>query len=183
MKSEAPKMNSGPSDAVVVPIPPAIAPVGTPQVQSQTPVMAAAPVTTPLSAAVPSQDSSSAFQVLKSRPPIEKQIPKLQNVRDEVAKNPHRTPHSLMQFSADLSDKMVLALQSKEASQYMMKQLDACASGDAVATASSASAVCIKSAYELSAKYPELVGDSDKIRDHADPKALKIYKGMKRLGL
>ena len=178
MKSQAPEVNSGVPDALVAPLPPVVAPVNMPAV-----VVSPTPPATSSPAGIPSQESSSAFQDLKRRPPIEKQIPKLQDVRNEIAKNPHVTPHSLVQFSADLGDKMVLALQSKEASQFMMKQLDACASGEAVATASSASAVCIKSAYELSAKYPELIGDSDKIRDHADPEALKIYRGMKRLGL
>ncbi len=122
-------------------------------------------------------------KALESKPPIEKQIPKLEDVKKEVAADPHKTPRSLIQFSLDLGTKMDIALKSKEASEKMMQELGVCAKGERVKTPPSASAICIQNAYELSEKYSELKKDADSVKEQANSAAQKIFHDMKNLGI
>ncbi len=125
----------------------------------------------------------SPLETLKRMTPVEKLIPKIEDIREEIAQDPHQTPQSLLNFAVELSEKMDVALRSREASEFLLSELKDCTAGEKVKTAPSASAACIKNAYELSAKYDELRHEADLVNSQADPEAQKIYKNMQNLGL
>lgn len=118
---------------------------------------------------------------LKKSPALETYLPRVEDVRAELNQDPHNTPKALLAFSVALSDQMDLALRSLPASRYLLAELQICASQDK--TPSSAAAICIKNAYELSAKYEELTPDADALKSKAPPEAQQIFKNMKSMGL
>ncbi len=153
-----------------------------PKAPAEKPPQLAMPIQTTLKS-TPTKLKTSPLDQLKLTSPLEKLLPKLEDVRAEVEKDPHQTPSSLIRFAAEMSVKMDIALQSKEASQFLLNELLDCTSNEKSKTTVSTSAACIKNAYELSSKYEDLSQDADRVKSRADPEAQRIYNSMKGLGL
>ena len=136
-----------------------------------------------ISKSTPTTMKASPLEQLKLSTPLERLLPRIEDVRSEAEKEPHQTPPSLIRFAAEMSEKMDIALQSKEAGQFLLNELLDCTSNEKTKTTASTAAACIKNAYELSSKYEDLSQDADRVKMRADPEAQRIYNSMKELGI
>ncbi len=109
--------------------------------------------------------------IASSTQKVSDKIPSIAHVRDEVAKDPHSTPASLLSFAADLAPKMEAGMKDEKSAQHFIEELKDCALGNG---AESARALCLSDAQMLSKKFPSLQPQFENILDHADPRVSRL---------
>ncbi len=82
-------------------------------------------------------------------------------VREEVAKNPHGTPHSMIEFSGRLAARMEQALENEEEAGKLFSELENCVRA-ADATTLPVRAVCLSNANRLGLRWPESLGENQR---------------------
>ena len=138
----------------------------------------AAPAAKPVDAidaeAPPAETKHSKAPPAKSHSVIQT-LPKIDQVRDEVKRDPHSPPPSGVKFAMNLVGRMEKAEGSREEAEKLFAELSECATNrDASVGVPSMKALCIQSARDLTKKYPELQARFDEMKKNADPRAASI---------
>lgn len=101
-------------------------------------------------------------------------FPDKTEVRSEVAKNPHRTPESLVIFAMTMGPLMEKAYKNDKDADVLIKVLHDCATDDNVAR--SARALCVKNVDKIAKTYPQMKGKADELRSDVSPDVLKLLE-------
>lgn len=78
--------------------------------------------------------------------------PTLEKINDEVSKDPHTRPHSLLEFASDLAPKMRKAYESEELASTFFRELRECALNST--NPETIRQICLSNAKLLFEKYP-----------------------------
>jgi hypothetical protein len=104
--------------------------------------------------------------------------PSAEIVRSEVARNPHTTPPSLIQFAAAMSAKFSRAVQSPENAKIYLEELERCIDADSPSTVASAQGLCILHMRELVGRFPVLEERAKKILDDSTNERAKYLASL-----
>ncbi len=104
--------------------------------------------------------------------------PTTERMRAEVALNPHTTPAVMLDFAAQMSTFMTIALSSDEVSEQAARQLEQCVVSDGVDWIDSARALCLVNLERLAKADPILEKDVQSTRDQADARVALIARAM-----
>lgn len=100
-------------------------------------------------------------------------LPKLDDVRNEAADDPHSTPASLIAFAAELGERLTEALVSESSASTYLRELSECAAATDQDTLPSAQALCLMHAKLVVRKFPALSETLVLIEKHSNPEALR----------
>lgn len=100
--------------------------------------------------------------------------PTLENVRQEVEKNPHAPAESLLRFAGDLAPKMEEAQKSDAAAEKFFFELQECVASPELRENMTARALCLMNIRRLGQKVPALKIRADTEIDKADPELLRL---------
>ncbi|HTL12310.1 MAG TPA: hypothetical protein VL588_07470 [Bdellovibrionota bacterium] len=81
------------------------------------------------------------------------EAPPVQNLRDEVAKDPHGTPPSLLRYAAQMADRMEAAFQSPEEADRLYPELEDCVKDPGGTVTQTVKLTCYVNALRLSRRY------------------------------
>lgn len=104
--------------------------------------------------------------------------PSREDLRQEVAKNPHDTPVSLLSFSAGLYERTAAALQDPAAAETLFEELQDCVTGTDQKGKTSVQAICMLNARRLHEKHESLSRRYENLERQADPKILDLMQGL-----
>jgi hypothetical protein len=119
-----------------------------------------------------------------SRPVISKatdlreQTPSLEQVRNEVAANPHKTPMSVIEFSVALGEKM-RAVQNETQATELFRELEDCTLDRPENKTKSVRALCLARARRLSDRYDSLRTSYSTLVSRSDKDVVHISKSVK----
>ncbi|MCC6278494.1 MAG: hypothetical protein IT289_11325 [Oligoflexia bacterium] len=105
------------------------------------------------------------------------EVPLSKDLRQEVARDPHRTPPGLIRFSISLGAKMG-AIQNFEQAARFSVELGSCARGNSKEFPESAMALCLLNAKRLSARFPELSTEFKNLQNSVDPTVLELMNQL-----
>lgn len=101
--------------------------------------------------------------------------PTIASLREEVKKDPHSTPHSLLRFAADLGVRMKAAKTDNAEAQKLLGELTTCVTSDQDgASPVQARALCLVTARELAQQWPDMHDDVEKLVKGADPEIAEL---------
>src|SRR5665213_1288724 len=86
--------------------------------------------------------------------PLSALVPDKKTVREEVERDPHSTPPSLLKFSVELNHKQIAALLSEDRATAFLTELKTCALEKE--SLNSVQALCLLNAKRLAKSYPAL---------------------------
>jgi len=81
------------------------------------------------------------------------EAPPVQNLRDEVAKDPHGTPPSLLRYAAQIADRMEAAFQSPQEADRLYPELEDCVKDPGGTVTQTVKLTCYVNALRLSRRY------------------------------
>ncbi|MES2962553.1 MAG: hypothetical protein V4760_01595 [Bdellovibrionota bacterium] len=110
--------------------------------------------------------------------PVAQLIPSIENLRAEVAKNPHGTPQGLSKFSISLGDRLDALKNEVEAGNFM-EELDECVTKPSVETTSDVKTLCLLNAKRVGEKFPALRAKSANLEARAPEKVRKALDALK----
>ena len=139
--------------------------VSTPTPISSPTENAATPTNTPVS--VNSTPSPSAVKT------VTEIAPQIKTIRKEVAKNPHETPISILEFASALGEKMDAAIQKPELADPFFSELKDCVHESEKFTPA-IRAICLSNAQHLSEKYPALQDQYRNLKQLAPPEVNRL---------
>jgi hypothetical protein len=123
--------------------------------------------------AVPTSTSAST-SAPQQHAPLISVTPTLQNLRDDIAKDPHNAPASMIKFAVELGHRMDDAEKSRAFAGDFLDDLESCTlSGD---NASSIRALCLSHANRLSAKYEDMKPRVENLARRADPEVTRLLQ-------
>lgn len=101
--------------------------------------------------------------------------PTISTLRDEVRKDPHSTPHSLLRFGVDIGVRMEAAKSNPAEAQKLLGELKTCVTSDQGGDSPvQARALCLVSARELAQQWPGMQDDVEKLVKDADPQIIEL---------
>lgn len=101
-------------------------------------------------------------------------FPDKTEVRSQVARNPHRTPESLVIFATNMGPLMEKAYKSDKDADVLIKVLHDCATDDNVAR--SARALCVKNVDKIAKTHPQMKNKAEELRSDVSPDVLKLLE-------
>lgn len=110
--------------------------------------------------------------------PVAKLIPRAEDVRAEVAKNPHGTPEALVRLSVSLGDRLD-ALKSESDASGFLDELDECVTKSSVPTTSDAKTLCLLNAKRVGEKFPALESKFANLEKRAPEKVRQALEFLK----
>ena len=96
---------------------------------------------------------------------LEIAVPSREEVRAEVAKDPHATPFSLMKFAASLGPKLEASMASEDTAKKFFSELTSCTEDTQGGHPESARALCLHNAHLLREKYSSLKEPYETLRN------------------
>lgn len=105
---------------------------------------------------------------------LKKSFPDKQVVREEVEKDPHKTPESLLNFAQKTGPLMEKALKNKTSSYELLGTLRDCALDESVAEA--ARALCVSNMEKIAKVYPEHKTKVKDVRKNLSPDVNKLLR-------
>ena len=81
--------------------------------------------------------------------------PENEEIREQAAQNSHDTPRAILDFAHGLSGMMVRAMESEEAAQEVLGELESCVNDTSGRTAVQARLICLANAKRLGEQYPD----------------------------
>lgn len=138
-------------------------------------VTGAGTTTSPTNATKPVEATSTSGAPLL---PVAKLIPRAEDVRAEVAKNPHGTPEALVRLSVSLGDRLDALKTESEASGFL-DELDECVMKPAVATTSDVKTLCLLNAKRVGEKFPVLESKFAGLEKRAPEKVREALEFLK----
>src|SRR5262249_30351475 len=105
--------------------------------------------------------------------------PSGEDLRREVADNPHTTPIGLVRFSVELYEKQTEALKSEETAHTFFSELENCALGPEQKGLHNVQALCLLNAKRLQKAYPSLAREYDRLESQAEPDAVRLMSDMR----
>jgi len=106
--------------------------------------------------------------------PLDQVTPSISTLREEVKKDPHTTPQSLLRFGLAVGQRMEKALASETAANAFLNELEGCLGSASHEVPQAAQALCIESARDLAKKYPNLNVRAEKLAAQADPSVARL---------
>jgi hypothetical protein len=101
------------------------------------------------------------------------EAPKLEQVREEVKRDPHSPPASTMEFARNLGHRLDEAMKTPESAAAFLPELEGCVSGRDVQV-QSVRATCLAAVRRMGLKVPSLRARTDAIFRSADPEIVKL---------
>lgn len=109
--------------------------------------------------------------------PLREQIPTQELLRDEIQKDPHSTPPSLLEFANDLTPRLKRALRSEQDASRFFGELRECAESDqSRAVPLTVQAICLSNALVLTDRYPNLRGEYTHLLAHVDQEVIHLIQ-------
>lgn len=100
--------------------------------------------------------TSPSERVARSSKPNLNNPPQVKEIREEVERNPHATPQTLLAFAEEIAASMDGAFANKETRFEVSRQLIACArDGQSKGAAKAARALCLSNLERLKERFPE----------------------------
>ncbi len=113
-------------------------------------------------------------------PPIREGMPKLDEIREEIARDPHSPPLSGLRFTIMIAQRMQKAQGSEEESRKLFAEVEDCARNeDPASSVPSLQAVCLQTAREIVERYPGLQNRFDEMMAKAEPEAAAIAREVR----
>lgn len=109
--------------------------------------------------------------------PVQELAPTRDLVREQVGANPHQPPPAMIQFTVELYNRRMQALQSEGQAEKFFGDLESCVNNKE--SAFNAQGMCLLNADYLQAKYSSLGGRFERLKAEANPEALKFMQGIK----
>jgi len=106
-------------------------------------------------------------------------LPDKNDVKDQVAKYPHRTPESLISFAETLGVLSEKAFKNSNEAGQFMKELEDCVLD--VTAHESARALCLSKAHQIAKKYPELQSAADETTSKAPKEIVHLLKKQRSI--
>ena len=104
--------------------------------------------------------------------------PTTSTLREEVKKDPHSTPPSLLRFAVDIGVRMKAAKTNNAEAQKLLGELKTCVTSDQDGNSPArARALCLVSARELAQQWPsmpEMKDDVEKLVKGTDPQIIEL---------
>lgn len=122
-------------------------------------------------APIPAHQSQSSFTEAELKS-FRKSIPDKNEVKEEVRKNPHATPKSLIDFAQAFAPLFEKSINNQVDASVFIDELDDCVSNESVPQ--SARAQCLLNAEKLSKIHPQLKEKTNKIRKEAPRDVKKL---------
>lgn len=98
--------------------------------------------------------------------------PSVDQVRQEVAENPHHTPRSIIAYAAELGPKMERALESEEVALAFFEELKTCCLNSTLPVV--IQAICLSNAQVLMEAHATLEGPFVSLKGQARAEAVKL---------
>jgi hypothetical protein len=105
---------------------------------------------------------------------FKKSLPDKQVVREEVEKDPHRTPESLHNFAQTSGPLIEKALKNKVSANELLNTLQDCALDESVAEA--ARALCVSNMEKIAKAHPEHKGKVQDLRKNLSPDVNRLLR-------
>jgi hypothetical protein len=110
-------------------------------------------------------------------------LPQVLQIREEIARNPHGTPQTLLAFADELAKSMQGAFNDRETRFEVSRQLISCArDGQAKGSAKAARALCLSNLERLKERFPEELTASYQSLLAELPEDLIFVAGVARTG-
>ncbi|HEX4923435.1 MAG TPA: hypothetical protein VFV50_05095 [Bdellovibrionales bacterium] len=138
---------------------------------------AAVPGATPSGATNTKAPSDTALGPPPALRPVREATPSLAKLRDEVDKNSHGTPPSLMRFSDEVGERVAQVRNERQASDLFV-ELEDCLTKPKDKNAHSVQAVCLINARDLSQKYESLREPYRALVKKSNPTVVKLVKDV-----
>lgn len=98
--------------------------------------------------------------------------PDQKDVKEDVKKDPHSTPDSIVKFAKTMGPLMDKAYLSGDDAKVLINELHDCALDDSVAQA--ARALCVSNADKLAKAHPQIKDKAADIRANVSPEVMKL---------
>ncbi len=104
--------------------------------------------------------------------------PRVEQIRDQVALDPHGTPSGLMEFADEVGREMEEGFQSPEKAKELARMLEGCALPELeMPISQSARALCAENLRRLAERFPaELRADWERVRSALPARVLEILE-------
>jgi hypothetical protein len=97
-------------------------------------------------------------------------------LREEVKKDPHHTPPSVLSFAIELGQKMDNATESSEKATKLFNELSDCVNSEAFRSRPSIRAICLSNAGRLSRRVPALEDHFQELMRNTDRKIIDLVQ-------
>lgn len=119
--------------------------------------------------------SSRSNQKNSAQLPLMALLPLNTELRQEVARNPHQTPPSLLRFGADVGKRLSQAKKSETEASRFLTELSECGTSELGAQMPvQVQAMCLITASQLGKVWPTLHSRVEEILKSSDPKSLDL---------
>jgi len=108
--------------------------------------------------------------------PVSELEPALEDLRKEVAENPHATPQGLIRFSEVLYLKQVEAEKSEEKAKEFFLELQDCALNKTGRESRNVEALCLLTAKNLKKKYASLNRSVEALESRVNPETARLTR-------
>jgi hypothetical protein len=107
--------------------------------------------------------------------------PGAEDLRKDVAKDPHSTPAALIEFAEKLAPKMEAAETSVEKAREFFGELEECVMDQPQTGAKPVQALCLANAAELAEIHPELKGTYEALSKNAPPAVVQLLEAAESI--
>jgi hypothetical protein len=166
-RTEQPTLTAHPKQLAT---PPEVLANPTPKLTSPSAQSASAPK---LPVAKPNE-SAAASEPAPTPLPLNQVTPSIGALREEIKKDPHTTPQSLLRFGLSVGQRMEKALASETTASAFLNELEECVATTSHDVPQAAQALCIESARDLAQKYPSLSARAEQLAAQADPAVARL---------
>lgn len=118
--------------------------------------------------------SSSPSPGVESAEKISTFAPTISTLREEVEKDPHRTPDSFHAFAAEMGRRMEAVQRTPEKAPQFFSELSECVKNPELASTPTVQALCLTNARRLGKKFPNLKAEAEKLNAAATPEARRL---------
>jgi hypothetical protein len=131
---------------------------------------------------VNSEKSGSTVETVQTIQRVARIAPTQDQVREEVARNPHVTPKSLIFFASKMAQKFKIARTSEQNAREFYQELDECLASPELRGADSTQALCLRDAQRIAQIFPSLHEQFDQLRSEAAPAVLGLLSSLNQTG-
>jgi len=133
-----------------------------------------APIESALPQPVEKSDRPTVDHSTLSRP---LELPKMEVIREQIARDPHQPPTAVLEFAKSLAPKMELAMRDEESAGSFFGTLEKCVlEGKEGQSLTSAKALCLTNADNLQKKFPSLNERYQQLYDAAPTPIQKLVR-------